>query len=133
MMLLFNDVAKINLYTLLLIPGLFIIYFNIITYGLVLSMIGARYRDIPQIIKSLIGVIFFITPIMWKPDIFSEDKRILFSLNPFYSFAELIRAPLIGYMPTPLNLITVSVFTFIGILLSLYIFPARRARIIYWI
>jgi lipopolysaccharide transport system permease protein len=129
----FHEVAKINFYTLMLIPGLFIIYINAVCYGLVLAMIGARYRDLSQIIKSLVQVVFFITPIMWNPSTLPEKNRYFAVLNPFYAFVELIRTPLMGFAPTLLNFIIVGVITLIGILLCVMIFPRYRARIIYWL
>src|SRR3990167_6154831 len=55
----FQTNIKMDWHLLLLLPGLLFIYVNAICYGIVLAMIGARYRDIPQIIKSFITVIFF--------------------------------------------------------------------------
>ncbi|OGT51004.1 MAG: hypothetical protein A3E84_05775 [Gammaproteobacteria bacterium RIFCSPHIGHO2_12_FULL_42_13] len=132
-LIIFHQVAKLNACFLLLFPGLLIIYFNALCYGLVFSMIGARYRDISQIIKSLVQVAFFITPIMWTPEILPPSKRFIAYLNPFYSFIELVRQPLIGHTPTTLNIIVVAVITIIGIVASYFVFPARRSRIIYWL
>lgn len=131
--LLFPAGAKINFYTLLLIPGLTLIYVNALLYGVVLSMIGLRYRDISQIIKSLVTVIFFITPIMWNPLILPQADRIFVWINPFYSFIELIRAPLIGQAPTLLNVGMVLGVTALGCLLASQLFIKYRARLIYWL
>lgn len=125
--------VKLNLNFLLLIPGLFIIYFNAMTFGIILAMIGARYRDISQIIKSLIVVVFFITPIMWKPSILSPNKQLIISLNPFYALVELIRAPLNGYLPSTMNIMMVSMLTLTGLIVSYVVFTSRRTRIIYWL
>ncbi len=132
-LIVFHNVAKINGCTLLLIPGLIIIYINSISYGLVLGMIGARYRDILQIVKSLIQVAFFLTPVMWNPAILPPQDRYIVFLNPFYAFIELIRAPLLGTMPAGSTLIMVSVVTLIGLLLSLKMLTRYRARIVYWL
>ena len=129
----FQTNIKMDLHLLLLLPGLLFIYVNAICYGIVLAMIGARYRDIPQIIKSFITVIFFVTPIMWKLDILPPDKQLIVLLNPFYSFIELLRGPLIGYTPHVLNFIIVSAITCIGMVLCYVLFSAHRARIIYWL
>ena len=80
-MIIYHETTKVNLYTLLLIPGLFVIYINSISYGLIISIIGARYRDMSQIIKSLIQIIFFITPVMWKPETLGEKSQYLVNLN----------------------------------------------------
>lgn len=132
-MILFHDKINLGWNFLFLIPGLLIIYFNSISYGLVFAMVGARYRDISQLIKSLIQVVFFVTPIMWKPSILPPNRQFIADLNPVYSFVELIRAPLIGYSFTLTNVVMVFGMTLIGIIASYYIFVSRRARIIYWL
>jgi len=129
----FYDTSAVNWHALLLIPGLIFIYFNALCYGMVCAMLGARYRDISQIIKSLIQVVFFITPIMWKPEILPESKRFIALYNPFYSLVELIRAPLVGYSPSKLNICIILLMTLVGIFACAFLFISRRARIIYWL
>jgi lipopolysaccharide transport system permease protein len=130
---LFHQVAKLNGYALLLIPGLLIIYVNAISFGLILAMIGARYRDISQIIKSLIQVAFFVTPVMWNPSVLKPADQYIALLNPFYAFVELIRAPMMG-MPMTLNtLMMVSVVTLVGIVICTSMMTKYRSRIVYWI
>ena len=118
---------------LLLIPGLIIIYMNAISYGLILAMVGSRYRDISQIIKSLIQVIFFITPVMWSPEVLGPQNHFIVDLNPFYAFLQLIRAPLLGSMPSFKNMMMVIAVTGAGVLLSLKLLISYRARIVYWL
>ncbi len=130
---LFHEIAKVNLYTLMLLPGLALIYINSIVYGLILGMLGARYRDIVQIIRSLIQVAFFLTPIMWNPSLLPEKNRFLVLFNPFYSFVELIRAPLLGTPPTLTTFAIVMLITLLGLLLCLKMFSQYRARIVYWL
>jgi lipopolysaccharide transport system permease protein len=129
----FHRYAKIDWNTLLLLPGLLIFYVNAVTFGLLLSMVGARYRDLSQIIKSFIQVIFFVTPVMWNPALLPEKDRFLVILNPFYSFIELIREPLLGVAPE-LKVYFISVLvTLVGIVLCTWMFRKYRARIVYWI
>ena len=131
--IIFYDTAKINWNLLLTIPGLLVLYLNAFIYGIILGIIGTRFRDVSQIIKSLIQVIFFLTPIMWSPSILPESKRILVNLNPFYALLELVRAPLLGTVPTFYNLIIALFITLIGAFVCLKIFIPYRARIIYWV
>lgn len=131
--LIFHQNVKINLHFLLLLPGLFLIYINAIVYGLILAMICIRFRDISQIIKSLIQVIFFLTPVMWNPITLSESKRIFVHLNPFYSLLELVRAPLLGTSPTLLNFGVTFSIIFIGIFICAKLFIPYRSRIVYWL
>jgi ABC-type polysaccharide/polyol phosphate export permease len=129
----FHEVAKVNFNTLLLIPGLLIFYVNALTYGLILAMIGTRYRDISQMIKSIIQIIFFVTPIMWQPQALPADKQILVLANPIYAFLELIRPPMIGQTPPLIELYIAMAFTILGIVICFAMFTRYRARIIYWI
>lgn len=131
--IIFHQTAKINWCFLLEILSLALMYINALTYGMILAIIGSRYRDISQIIKSLIQVIFFVTPVMWSPSILPEAKRFIVNLNPFYAFLELVRAPLLGQLPTFCNVMVSLAFTFIGILIGLRLFIPYRARIIYWV
>lgn len=132
-MMIFHEVAKVNLNTLFLIPGFILIYANAFFYGLALAMLGARYRDITPVIKSLIQIVFFLTPIMWKPETLSAEKQFIVYLNPFSAFVEIIRSPLIGKMPTSHNMAVVLIMTLIGALISYMMFIRYRSRIVYWL
>lgn len=132
-MIIYHSSVKINLCTLMLIPGLLLIYLNAFIYGLVLSMIGARYRDISQIIKSLVQVVFFVTPVMWGPEILSDRNQFFIDLNPFYAFIELIRAPVLGTTPTMTNVIMAFCMTLLGAIGCWVLFKNYRARIVYWL
>jgi ABC-type polysaccharide/polyol phosphate export permease len=129
----YHEVAKINFYTLMLIPGLLIIYLNAFCYGLVLAIFGARYRDISQVIKSLIQVTFFVTPIMWNPNVLPAKDHYIVALNPFYAFVQVIRQPLIGAPPELSSFIMVGAITLIGIGICAFMFSKYRSRIIYWL
>lgn len=131
--LIFHETVKINYDTLLLLPGLAVIYLNALSYGLIFAMIGARYRDISQIIKSLVQVVFFVTPVMWGPTTLGEKHRYLIDLNPFYAYIELIRAPLLGKLPTLTNVAVVLLCTLLGVWMSLKLFTHYRSRIVYWL
>ncbi len=131
--IIFHHTTHINLNSILALPGLAVLYFNALTYGTVLAIIGSRFRDVSQIIKSLVQVIFFLTPVMWSPMIINESKRYLVNFNPFYSFLELVRAPLLGTYPTMLNISVCAGITVIGLLLSFKMFVPYRSRIVYWV
>lgn len=129
----FHKDAQLNSYTLLIIPGLMLVYFNAISFGTVLALVGARYRDMSQFIKSIIQVIFFITPVMWKPDMLTGKKHLIVDWNPFYSILELIRAPLLGEVPSFDNVRTSLVITLVGFIMWYGLFVRYRSRIVYWL
>ena len=52
---------------ILLAPlGLAIVTLNGFWIGLLLGMLCARFRDMPQMIASLMQIAFFVTPVMWR-------------------------------------------------------------------
>ena len=129
----FHETTKIQLNILMMIPGLLIIYINGITYGTIFALIGARFRDVSQIIKSLIQVIFFITPVMWSPTALNNKKFFIVDYNPFYACIELIRAPMLGSMPTKKVIYMAAFVTILGCVISWKMFMRYRSRIVYWL
>ena len=46
--------------------GLAIVTVNGFWIGLLVGTLCARFRDMPQIVASLMQIAFFVTPVMWK-------------------------------------------------------------------
>lgn len=131
--IIFYPTASISFFSLLLIPNLILLYINALFYGLILAIIGARYRDMSQMIKSLIQVIFFVTPIIWNPIILPHQYQLLAYCNPFYAFVQLIRAPLVGVSPSLWVYGIASFFTMLGAFISWKLLVKYRSRIVYWL
>ena len=100
--------------------------------SILLGMICARFRDVPQIVASFIQVAFFLTPIIWKPELL-VDRIGFVQFNPFFHFVELIRAPLLGNAPNTISWIVTLGITLAGWLITFIIFRRFRNRIAYWI
>jgi ABC-type polysaccharide/polyol phosphate export permease len=114
------------------IPGFVILIVNGALAGLYLGMISARFRDIPQLVASVVQIIFFVTPIMWKPELLGNHSMLM-TLNPFYHLVEVVRAPLLGHVPASENYIAVVLVTLINLVLAGVFFVRFRARISYWV
>jgi ABC-type polysaccharide/polyol phosphate export permease len=117
----------------LLMPvGVLAIAVNGIWVGLLLGLLCARFRDIPQIVLSVVQVVFFLTPVMWKPDMLGRHVWAV-AWNPLYYFVEIVRAPLLG---TPMGAgmwLAVLAITVGGFAVTLAIFAPYRVRIAYWV
>lgn len=93
---------------LLLVPiGLFAVIGNMLWIGMVMAILSARFRDVPQIVANFIQVAFFISPIIWKADMLSEKNRYVADLNPLYHLVEVVRTPLLGQAPATLSWVVV--------------------------
>lgn len=86
---------KLEPSALLAIPGLVILGVFLFGLVLVLSVICTRFRDMPQIVNSLLQLLFFLSPIIWTPSAAMRATPIVW-LNPFYSLIEIVRAPLLA-------------------------------------
>jgi ABC-type polysaccharide/polyol phosphate export permease len=117
----------------LALVGLAFFIVNGVWIGLLLGTICARFRDLPQIIASLMQIILFITPIMWQPRQIAPEIGWIVEFNPFASFLALIRDPLLGNAPPPGAWIMAGLVTVLGFLVTLPIFARFRARIVYWL
>lgn len=118
---------------LLLVPAAILaIALNGLWVGLLLGLLCARFRDIPQIIGSLMQVALFLTPVMWKADMLGRNIWAA-QINPIFHFLEIVRQPLLGGGPTPMSWLAVLVITVIGYLVTLALFSRFRARIAYWV
>jgi ABC-type polysaccharide/polyol phosphate export permease len=92
-----------------------------------------RFRDIPQIVASLLQVAFFLTPILWQPTMLSGRRVVVVDYNPFYHFVELIRGPLLGHDPSRLSWLVVAAITVVGWAMTLMLYSRYRSRIPYWV
>jgi lipopolysaccharide transport system permease protein len=117
---------------LLAIPGFLLITFNGLMISVGLGMASARFRDIPQLVSSLVQIVFFVTPIMWKPELLKNHAYVA-NWNPFYAFIEIVRAPLLGQLPPAHTYATVAVVTIVNALVLGAFFVRYRSRIPYWV
>lgn len=117
---------------LLFIPGLIVLTFNAMLVSLTLGMISARFRDVPQLVNSLVQIVFFVTPIMWKPELL-QNRSYIATFNPVFHFIEIVRAPLLGQVPALSSYLVVAAITVVSVVVSGVFFARFRARISYWV
>ena len=117
---------------LLALPGLALLCLNGIWAGLFLGTISARFRDVPPIVESVMRIAFFVTPIIWMPELLPRRAGLL-DFNPFFHFLELVRAPLLGQAPGFVSWLVVLGVTFGGWLVTFVLFRRYRWRIAYWV
>jgi ABC-2 type transport system permease protein/lipopolysaccharide transport system permease protein len=117
---------------LLALLGFLLITLNGWMVSIILGMASARFRDIPQLIASLVQIVFFVTPIIWKPELL-KDQIYLASWNPFHAFIDIVRAPLLGQAPPASTYVLVLAVTLVNAMVLALFFGRYRSRIPYWI
>jgi ABC-2 type transport system permease protein len=128
-------------YSFSAIPGLVFLAINAGWVTLLLGIISTRYRDIPQVINSIIQLLFYLTPIVWPIDqlqtggVRSGNSWALpfVNANPLFHFVQVVRAPLIGQAVSIKSWYVVIAITIVGWVLALVAMRNYRARVSYWV
>ncbi|SDU54615.1 ABC-2 type transport system permease protein [Amycolatopsis keratiniphila] len=128
-------------YSLSAIPGILVLALNAGWVTLLLGIISTRYRDIPQVINSLIQLLFYMTPIVWPIDqLMAGGARdgVSWALpyvygNPLFHFIQIVRAPLIGQAVSLNSWYVVLGITVVGWGLALVAMRNYRSRVSYWV
>jgi len=118
---------------LLAIPGFMLVVVNLHAASITLGMLCARFRDVPQIVASLLQMLMFLTPVFWLPESLPPGRlQIVFS-NPFAHALVVIRDPLLGVLPSQQSLVFLAVFTCINVGLAALVFRAVRRQVVFWL
>lgn len=116
----------------LFLPAFGLFLLNTMWMMTVLAVLSARFRDLPQIVGSLLQVAFYVTPILFHRDMLKGHEWIA-NFNPFAHLIELVRAPLLGMPIDPLNWQVAAAMAVLGWPLALWFVGRYQKRIPYWV
>lgn len=118
---------------LLAFVGLALLLVNLAWLGLLLASFCLRFRDMQQLITSLIQICMFVTPIFWPPDSLQGTHHLLFvEFNPLYHMMDIVRSPLIGKVPEMQSYGVAILVAILGWLVTYVAFSRFRRRLPYW-
>jgi homopolymeric O-antigen transport system permease protein len=126
---------KLTFANLLAIPGMVVLAANCAWLAVLLGMVSLRFRDLQQLVMSIVQVSMFVTPLFWPPDGLEGLRRVLFvDLNPLYHLLTIVRDPLLGGKLPPISsCVAALAITMAGWALTYAMFAKYRKRIPYWI
>lgn len=112
-----------------------LVYVNALWAAVVLSMVGARFADVGQVLANLSIFVFLLTPIIWTANEAPPEslRGQLMRLNPFYHFVEIFRAPILGQPVEPHSLVYVAVMTVVGLLVAGFVYRRYARFVPLWI
>jgi len=117
---------------LLALPGLALVYINQAWLTLSLGIICTRYRDVQQIVGTGIQIMLFATPIMWPVSALGPAV-IVAHLNPLYHMIELVRAPMLGNVPSALSWLVVIACAIVGWMVAMLLLRRASRRLVFWL
>ena len=119
------------------VPAMAVWIVDAFAVALLLGLVGARYRDVPPIVGSVMQIAFYITPIMWNPTMLTHRgfglSLALIDMNPFYGLMEIVRGPLLGQPVDAGAWINALCYSFVLLVASFLLFVRARPRIPYWV
>jgi len=116
----------------LAIPGLLLWMLDAFALAMLLGAIGARFRDIPPIVASIVQIAFFVTPIIWKPEQLGARAWVL-PYNPFFALLEVVRAPMLGYLPSAMTWLMAVVYSLLLLGFTWWLLVRARGRVPFWL
>ncbi len=93
-----------------------------------LSALNASYRDIAQLLPSIVQVWFFASPILYPSSIIPEGVRTLFYLNPMALVIDAFRSAFAGSPAPPAEAWVLGMAVAAAMLGSGYLFYRQRER-----
>jgi len=122
----------LNFNYLLAVPGFALVLVNVGWVSIALAVLSARYRDIPQVVASLLQVIFFVTPVFWSAQTLPHRPTFIL-LNPIYHFLEIVRTPLLGGQPNLTSWAVVLACAVVGSTGTVLLYRRAYPRVAYWV
>jgi lipopolysaccharide transport system permease protein len=117
----------------LAILGIVLTLINVSWMSLAAAISSARFRDIPQIVTSIMQFSMFMTPVFWKPQSREGLMRHVLEFNPFFHMLDSIRAPLLGGRPELLTYQVLALMGLIGWIATFSLFAVTRRRIVHYL
>lgn len=126
--------VEINWGIFLFIPGLILLAANLTWVVFFLSTLSARFRDIPPIVGAVLTIAFYVTPVLWEPtQIPGGLASLLFEINPFFHFLQIVRLPLLGEFPTTLDWTFTLVTATVGLSAALALRNYFQRKVPFWV
>ena len=95
----------------------------------VLGLLGARFRDIEWGVQAFVPLLFFISPVIFRPDRLPEGLNIIW-WNPLSYFIEAMCAPVLGSMFPTYTYVVLGTLCVTGFVLILCLRGAQR--LVFW-
>jgi ABC-type polysaccharide/polyol phosphate export permease len=122
----------LNILSLLSLLGLILVSLNLFWMMYLLGMLGARFRDIEFLVSAMLPLLFFISPVIFRPDRLPPDLQLIW-LNPLSYFIEVVRAPFLNQLPSSNSYFVMVGMLIVGALFTNILHRIKGKQIVFWI
>ena len=124
--------VPITFQVLLIIPAIGVIIVTAVWVTYVVAALSARFRDLANLIGSLMQLAFYVTPVIWKPGFMAGYEWVIW-INPFAYFLSIVRSPILGESIMWFEWATAVSIALAGLVLSMIFIGKYRRRILFWL
>jgi lipopolysaccharide transport system permease protein len=129
----FYENIIISIY-LIFIPILLLLYFSVLfPLGGILAILSTRFRDIQSLTKSILQIIFFLSPIIWMPSFVPETKIFIINYNPVFHFIDLFRGIILHQELNLNSLMVIISFAMLFNLIFFFLYKLNFKKIVFWL
>lgn len=114
------------------LPGLVLVIANLLWLSALLGMLGARFRDIELFIGSIMPMLFFISPVIYRPSQGAINSLIIW-FNPLTYMITAIRDPILGDTPPLAVYAVLTAILVVGWALTALLYTLKYRRISFWV
>ena len=118
---------------LLAVPGILLLLINGYWVVMLFAMLCTRFRDLELIIRNLLQLAFFVTPVFWNYRQVAQDRAFIVDYNVLFYFLEIIRAPLLGEVPPLRHYVVVLVVTGLGYFAAYLAYRRMRRQLAFFL
>jgi ABC-type polysaccharide/polyol phosphate export permease len=119
--------------SLLAIPGVLLLFVNGFWAITLLALVCTRFRDVELIVRNLLQLAFFVTPIFWNYRQIVSERKFIVDYNVLFYFLDIVRAPLLGEIPSERTYLVVLSVTVIGYLLAYLVYRRMRRDLAFYV
>ncbi|WP_409433219.1 ABC transporter permease [Litorimonas sp. RW-G-Af-16] len=98
----------------------------------IIAYVCVRYRDMIEVIGSILQVTYFVTPIMWTSDLLPDHLEPYLFLNPVAAMIEIVTDPILGKDIDPKAFYMVGGLFIVLLIITPLVVARNRKRAIYW-
>jgi ABC-type polysaccharide/polyol phosphate export permease len=118
---------------LLAVIGIALLFLNAYWAVVVFAFLSARFRDVELILRNLLQLAFFMTPVFWNYRQLAADRKFIVDYNLLYYYIEIVRAPLLGEVPPLGHYLVVLGCTILGYLLAIATYRRMRRQLAFFV
>ena len=120
-------------WALLFLPiSFFLLFIFSLGVALLVSIATVFFRDLQHIMSIILQGLFFLTPILYKPESLTGDAFWLVEVNPVTPFITLFKMPLTeSIVPSELVLLKAIVISLTSIFLGLLVYIFQEKKIVF--